>query len=74
MLSLTVSIFLPFYITLACMIFVVIVSVIQKNSRKAVFLNPSNLFLMSIMIYGIIVSSVYMNFTGIMYSLVFWWP
>lgn len=71
MLSLTVSIFLPFYITLACMIFVVIVSVIQKNSRKAVFLNPSNLFLMSIMIYGIIVSSVYMNFTGIMYSLVF---
>ncbi len=71
MLSLTVSIFLPFYITLACMIFVVIVSVIQKKSRKAIFLNPSNLFLMSIMLYGIIVSSIYANYTGIMYSLVF---
>lgn len=71
MLSLTVSIFLPFYITLACMIFVVIVSVIQKKSRKAIYLNPSSLFLMSIMLYGIVVSSIYSNFTGIMYSLVF---
>lgn len=71
MLSLTVSIFLPFYITLACMIFVVIVSVIQKKSRKVIFLNPSNLFIMSVMIYGIIVSGIYANFTGIMYSLVF---
>ena len=53
------------------MIFVAIVSVIHKKSRKAIFLNPSNILLMSIMIYGIIVSSVYMNITGIMYSLVF---
>ena len=71
MLSLVISVFLPFYITLACMFAAVIVALLQKKVRRAVFCNSSNLFIMGVMLYGVTVSAVYQNVTGILYSLVF---
>ena len=71
MLALTVSVFMPFYITLACMVLTAIIAVIKKPFRKAIFLNPYNLFIMSIMVYGAIVSSIYSNLIGVFYALIF---
>ncbi len=71
MLSLTASLFFPYYITLACTLIAVVAAVIQKKTRKAVFCSASNLFAMGIMVYGAVVSSIYQNIRGILYSLVF---
>ena len=71
MLSLVISVFLPFYITLACMFAAVIVALLQKKVRGAVFCNSSNLFIMGVIQYSVTVSAVYQNVTGILYSLVF---
>jgi len=71
MMSLTISIFLPFYITIACMVLVATVAIVKKRTRKAIFLNLSNLFIMSVMFYAVVVSCIYANVEGILYSLIF---
>lgn len=69
-LLLTVSVFLPYYISLATIFAIAIMTVINYKKRAKAFSEPYSKFIVCVMIGGFLISALYSNQLGLVYSLV----
>lgn len=70
-LVLTVSIFLPFYVSFAAVFLVAVMTMIHHEKRAAAFREPHNMLIIFIAIAGFFVSVLYTNHLGMLYSIAF---
>lgn len=69
-LLLTVSIFLPFYVSVVVISLIAVMTVINHKKRAEAFEEPYSKFIVCTMGVTFLISVVYANHTGMMYSLV----
>lgn len=69
-LLLTVSIFLPYYVSVAVIALIAIMTVIDHKKRAQAFREPYSKFIVCVMTGAFLISVVYTNHVGVMYSLI----
>ena len=68
-LALTVSLFLPFYFSMAVIAFVAIVVMVRHDKRAKAFRSPYTRFLLAFLLVPFFVSATYHNIMGMSYSI-----